>query len=205
MAPAHDATLEKGASLRSGPDLTFHPLHESIAVLVALLVLADLLDLLAGKAIYPLRDLVNGQLVVVRGLQGGVDNSPKLYLAGYPLRLLNGLLALLRGLFGEPQPFPSCLTSSLHALPRGLLGDPQTFPNVGEGREEGPINAGPTFDQLAETFLLLLDALGEYLNRAPVVLGCCRIIPMPSLIQFWAKPALRCWVCSSLRPLVHHC
>src|SRR5215213_3396593 len=50
-------------------------LDQGLAVLVPLLVLADLPELLGGKVLQPLGDLRNGQLVVVGGLQRTEDGG----------------------------------------------------------------------------------------------------------------------------------
>src|ERR687897_639328 len=66
----------KGLVLRVGPYLAVDLLDEGLTILVALLVLADLLELLGGETVEPLGDLFDGQLIVVRGLQGAEDGGP---------------------------------------------------------------------------------------------------------------------------------
>jgi len=67
----------EGSWLRAlGPYLAVELLDEGLAVLVPLLVLADLLELICGETFQPLGDLFDGQLVVVGGLEGTEDGSP---------------------------------------------------------------------------------------------------------------------------------
>src|SRR5215216_3910297 len=103
----------KGLYLGVGPYLAVDLLDEGLAVLVLLLVLADLPELLGGKAVKPLGDLRDGQLFVVGGLQRTEDS-------GFQLRLLCGLLGppkyligLLGGLLCDPEPLPSYLLGGL--------------------------------------------------------------------------------------------
>ena len=57
-------------SLGVGPYLAVDLLDQGLAVLVPLLVLADLLELSDGEIVEPPCDLIDGQLFVIGGLQG---------------------------------------------------------------------------------------------------------------------------------------
>src|SRR5215218_713441 len=150
--------------LRVGPDLTVYLLDEGLAVLVLLLVLTDLPALVRGEAVQPAGDLVDGQPLVVRGLQGAVDRGPELRLAGGPLGLLGGLLC-------DPESLPGYLLGSLKPLPGGLLGSPHALLEVGEGGEEVPVGSRPGPGELPESLLLLAGAPREGLGSAHVLLG----------------------------------
>src|SRR5215211_682027 len=65
-----------------GPYLAVDLLDEGLAILILLLVLADLLELLDRKAVELLHDVVYTQVLVVRGLQGTEDGGLKLRLPG---------------------------------------------------------------------------------------------------------------------------
>src|SRR5215208_8140408 len=133
----------KRLSLRVGPYLAVDLLDQGLAVLVPLLVLADLLELSDGEIVEPPCDLIDGQLFVIGGLQGTEDG-------GFQLRLLCGLLGVpkdllgvLCGLLSDPEPLPGYLLGGLKPLPGGLLGRPDALPKVGEGAEEFPVGARP--------------------------------------------------------------
>src|SRR5215207_6914502 len=83
----------KGHWLRVlGPYLAVDLLDEGLAILILLLVLADLLELLDRKAVELLHDVLYSQVLVVRGLQGTEDG-------GLKLRLPGGLLSVRRRTF----------------------------------------------------------------------------------------------------------
>ncbi len=65
MLPSKGCTL--GVLL--SPYLALDLLDEGLAIFVVLLVLADLLKLIGGETIKPLGDLIDGQLIVVSGLE----------------------------------------------------------------------------------------------------------------------------------------
>src|SRR5215212_3315903 len=113
----------KGLWLRVlGPYLAVDLLDEGLAILILLLVLADLLELLNRKAVELLHDVLYSQVLVVRGLQGTEDGGLKLLLPGGLLSTPQYLLGLLGGLLGYPQPLLGHLLSSLQSLPGYLLG-----------------------------------------------------------------------------------
>src|SRR5215213_9076772 len=124
------------------PYLAVDLLDEGLAVLVLLLVLADLPELLGGKAVKPLGDLRDGQLFVVGGLQRTEDS-------GFQLRLLCGL----------------------QSLPGGLLARPHALPKVCEGGEKVPVGSRPGLGERPEAFLRLACAPHKGLGGAHVVLG----------------------------------
>src|SRR5688572_11046824 len=126
-------------SLGVGPNLAVDLLDQGLAVLILLLVLANLPELLDGKAVKPLGDLRDGQLIVVGGLQRTEDGDLKFSFAGSLLRLAEYLIGLLCGLLGDPEPLPGYLLGGLKPLPGGLLGRPHALPKVGEGGEEVPV------------------------------------------------------------------
>jgi hypothetical protein len=66
----------EGLVLRVGPYLAVDLLDEGLTILVALLLLADLLELLVGEPDEPLGDLFDAQPIVVRGLQSAEDGGP---------------------------------------------------------------------------------------------------------------------------------
>src|SRR5215216_7119148 len=96
----------KRLSLRVGPYLAVDLLEEGLAVLVILLELTHLPQLLGGKAVDPLGDLLHGQPFVVGGLKRSQHSGPQLRLAGNFLRLTKNLIRLLGGLLGYPQSLP---------------------------------------------------------------------------------------------------
>src|SRR5215203_1159387 len=157
--------------LRVGPDLTVYLLDEGLAVLVLLLVLTDLPELVRGEAVQPAGDLVDGQPLVVRGLQGAVDRGPELRLFCDPLGLPEDLLSLLGGLLCDPESLPGYLLGSLKPLPGGLLGSPHALLEVGEGGEEVPVGPRPGPGELPESLLLLAGAPRKGLGGAHVLLG----------------------------------
>src|SRR5215208_3714996 len=153
------------------PYLAVDLLDEGLAVLVLLLVLADLPELLGGKAVKPLGDLRDGQLFVVGGLQRTEDS-------GFQLRLLCGLLGppkdligLLGGLLCDPKPLPGYLLGGLQSLPGGLLARPHALPKVCEGGEKVPVGSRPGLGERPEAFLRLACAPHKGLGGAHVVLG----------------------------------
>src|SRR5829696_3858656 len=93
----------KRLSLRVGPYLAVDLLDQGLAVLVVLLVLADLLELFDGKAVQPLGDLRYGQFIVVHGLQGTENGDLKLSFAGSLLGLPEDLIGLLCSLLSYPE------------------------------------------------------------------------------------------------------
>src|SRR5918993_1164594 len=105
-----------------GPYLAVDLLDEGLAILILLLVLADLLELLERKAVKLLHDVVYSQLLVVRGLQGTEDSGLELRLPGGLLSPPQDLLGLLGGLLGYPEPLLGHLLGSLQSLPGYLLG-----------------------------------------------------------------------------------
>src|SRR5215208_5153201 len=107
----------KGLSLGVGPYLAVDLLDQGLAVLVLLLVLADLPELLDGKALQPLGDLRDGQLVVVGGLQRTEDGGFQLRLLCGFLGLPKDLIGLLCGLLSDPEPLPGYLLGGFKTLP----------------------------------------------------------------------------------------
>src|SRR5215218_5530148 len=99
-----------------GPYLAVDLLDEGLAVLMVLLVLADLLELLDRKAVELLHDVVYTQVLVVRGLQGTEDSGLKLRLPGGLLSPPQDLLGLLGSLLGYPQSLTGGLLGSLQSL-----------------------------------------------------------------------------------------
>src|SRR5215203_2573035 len=104
------------------PYLAVDLLYERLAILILLLVLADLLELLNRKAFELLHDVVYSQVLVVRGLQGTEDGGLKLRLPGGLLSPPQNLLGLLGSLLGGPEPLLRHLLGSLQSLPGYLLG-----------------------------------------------------------------------------------
>src|SRR5215208_4127406 len=100
-----------------GPNLAVDLLDEGLAILILLLVLADLLELLDRKAVELLHDVLYSQVLVVRGLQGTEDGGLKLLLPGGLLSPPQDLLGLLGGLLGYPEPLVGHLLGSLQSLP----------------------------------------------------------------------------------------
>src|SRR5215216_1542437 len=158
-----------------GPDLAVDLLDEGLAILILLLVLADLLELLDRKAVELLHDVVYTQVLVVRGLQGTEDSGLKLRLPGGLLSPPQDLLGLLGGLLGYPEPLLGHLLGSLQSLPGYLLGGPLEGPHaplhVGERREEVPVSPHPLLRESPIPLLLLAYAPREGLGGAHVVLG----------------------------------
>src|SRR5215210_6759813 len=74
--PRPSAFPSKALWLGVGPYLAVDLLDEGLAVLVLLLVLADLPELLGGEGPKSPRDLRDGQPVVVSGLQCTEDGRP---------------------------------------------------------------------------------------------------------------------------------
>src|SRR5688572_27764710 len=121
----------KGHWLRVlGPYLAVDLLDEGLAILILLLVLADLLELLDRKAVELLHDVLYSQVLVVRGLQGTEDGGLKLRLPGGLLSAPQDLLGLLGGLLGYPEPLLGHLLGSLQSLPGYLLGGPLEGPHA---------------------------------------------------------------------------
>src|ERR671911_1135537 len=89
------APPSEGPALRVvvGPYLAVDLPDEGLAVLVALLELAHLPQLIGGEPLQPLGDLVDGQPVVVLGLQRAQDGGPQ-------LRVPGGLLGPAQDLVG---------------------------------------------------------------------------------------------------------
>src|SRR5215213_8232795 len=104
------------------PYLALDLLDEGLAILILPLVLADLLELLDRKAVELLHDVLYGQVLVVRGLQGTEDGGLKLRLPGRLLSPPQDLLGLLGSLLGGPEPLLRHLLGSLQSLPGYLLG-----------------------------------------------------------------------------------
>src|ERR687893_2415608 len=172
--------LPLGILLR--PYLALDLLDEGLAVLILLLVLAHLLELLGGKAIELLGDLIDGQLIVVSTLQCTQDSGLKLGLAGCLLSLTEDLLGLLGGLLGNPKTLAGDLLGGLQSLPRDLLGGLQpllggpleglyALLHVGQGGEEVPVSPNPTLAKSLQALLLLAYAPREGLSGAHVVLA----------------------------------
>src|SRR5215216_3604470 len=165
-----------------GPDLAVDLLDEGLAILILLLVLADLLELLDRKAVELLHDVLYSQVLVVRGLQGTEDGGLKLLLPGGLLSPPQDLLGLLGGLLGYPEPLVGHLLGSLQSLPGYLLGGlqpllggplegPHALLHVGEGREEVLVSPHPLLRESPIPLLLLAYAPREGLGGAHVVLG----------------------------------
>src|SRR5829696_2513581 len=166
----------KGHWLRVlGPYLAVDLLDEGLAILILLLVLADLLELLYRKAVELLHDVLYSQLPVVRGLQGTEDG-------GLNLRLPGDLLSPPQDLLGYPEPLLGHLLGSLQSLPGYLLGGlepllggplegPYALLHVGEGGEELPVSPHPLLRESPIALLLLAYAPREGLGGAHVVLG----------------------------------
>src|SRR5215211_2061914 len=165
-----------------GPYLAVDLLDEGLAILILLLVLADLLELLDCKAVELLHDVLYSQVLVVRGLQGTEDGGLKLRLPGGFLSPPQYLLDLLGGLLGYPQPLLGHLLGSLQSLPgyllgclEPLLGGPLEGPHaplhVGERREEVPVSPHPLLRESPIPLLLLAYAPREGFGGAHVVLG----------------------------------
>src|SRR5215210_9434848 len=93
LTPALDVGFSKGLALGGGLYLAVDLPYKGLAVLAVLLELAHLLELISGKAVDPLGDLVHGQRVVVGGPERAIDGGPELGLVG-------GLLGLACGLLG---------------------------------------------------------------------------------------------------------
>src|ERR687894_1793432 len=172
--------LPLGILLR--PYLALDLPDEGLAVLILLLVLANLLELLGGKAIELLGDLIDGQLIVVSTLQCTQDSGLKLGLAGYLLSLTEDLLGVLGGLLGNPKPLAGDLLGGLQPLPGDLLGGLQpllggpleglhALLHVGQGGEKLPVGPNPTLAKSLQALLLLAYAPREGLGGAHVVLG----------------------------------
>src|SRR5215217_7088460 len=161
----------KRLSLGVGPYLAVDLLDQGLAVLVLLLVLADLPELLDGKALQPLGDLRDGQLVVVGGLQRTEDGGFQLRLLCGFLGLPKDLIGLLCGLLSDPEPLPGYLLGGLKPLPGGLLARPHALPKVCEGGEEVPVGPSPGLGERPEAFLRLACAPREGLSGAHVLLG----------------------------------
>src|SRR5215212_8507965 len=173
----------KGLWLRVlDPYLAVDLLNEGLAILILLLVLADLLELLDRKAVKLLHDVVYSQVLVVRGLQGTEDGGLKLRLPGGLLSPPQDLLGLLGGLFGYPQalaggllgrpkPLPCYLLGGLEPLLGGPLEDPHALLYVSEGAEELPVGASASTRKRREALLLLAYASREGLGGAHVLLG----------------------------------
>src|SRR5215217_7018073 len=164
------------------PYLAVDLLDEGLAILIPLLVLADLLELLDRKAVELLHDVVYSQVLVVRGLQGTEDGGLKLLLPGGLLSPAQDLLGLLGGLLGYPEPLLGHLLGSLQSLPcyllgglKPLLGGPLEGPHallyVGERREEVLVSPHPLLRESPILLLLLAYAPREDLGGAHVVLG----------------------------------
>src|SRR5215213_3001888 len=105
-----------------GPYLAVDLLDEGLAILILLLVLADLLELLDRKAVELLHDVLYSQVLVVCGLQGAKDCGLKLRLPRGFLSPPQDLLSLLGDILGYPEPLLGSLLGSLQSLPGYLLG-----------------------------------------------------------------------------------
>src|SRR4029453_18942598 len=156
-----------------GPYLAVDLLDEGLAILILLLILADLLELMDRKAVELLHDVLYSQVLVVRGLQGTEDGGLKLRLPGGFLSPLQDLLSLLGGLLGYPEPLLGHLLGSLQSLPGYLLGGPLEGPHallgVGEGGEEVPVSPHPLLRESPIPLLLVAYAPREGLGGAHVV------------------------------------
>src|SRR5215208_7620512 len=182
LQPRPSALLLERLSLRVGPYLAVDLLDQGLAVLVPLLVLADLLELSDGEIVEPPCDLIDGQLFVVGGLQRTEDG-------GFQLRLLCGLLGVPKDLLGvlcgllsdpEPlsgyllcglQPLPCYLLSCLQALVGASLDVSRALLKEGEGGEEIPVGPSPSPGERPESLLLLACAPHEGLSGAHILLG----------------------------------
>src|SRR5215212_4600086 len=154
-----------------GPNLAVDLLDEGLAILILLLVLADLLELLDRKAVELLHDVLYSQVLVVRGLQGTEDGGLKLLLPGGLLSPPQDLLGLLGGLLGYPEPLVGHLLGSLQSLRGGPLEGPHALLHVGEGREEVLVSPHPLLRESPIPLLRLAYAPREGLGGAHVVLG----------------------------------
>src|SRR5215207_295951 len=154
-----------------GPYLAVDLLDEGLAILILLLVLADLLELLDRKAVELLHDVLYSQVLVVRGLQGTEDGGLKLRLPGGLLSPPQDLLGLLGGLLGYPEPLLSTLLGYLQHLLGSTLDRLQLLLGVGEGGEEVSVGPHPLLGERPKAFLLLASAPREGLRGADVVLG----------------------------------
>src|SRR5215211_5570432 len=154
-----------------GPYLAVDLLDEGLAILILLLVLADLLKLLDCKAVELLHDVLYTQVLVVRGLQGTEDGGLKLLLPGGLLSTPQDLLGLLGGLLGYPEPLLGHLLGSLQPLPGGPLEGPHALLHVGEWREELPVGPDPTPAKSPHALLLPEDTPREGLGGVRVVLS----------------------------------
>src|SRR5215208_6052880 len=165
-----------------GPNLAVNLLDEGLAILILLLVLAELLELLDRKAVELLHDVLYSQVLVVRGLQCTEDGGLKLLLPGGLLSTPQDLLGLLGALPGYPEPLLGHLLGSLQSLPGYLLGGlepllggplegPYALLHVGEGGEELPVSPHPLLRESPIPLLLLAYAPREGLGGAHVVLG----------------------------------
>src|SRR5215207_9573257 len=162
----------KGHWLRVlGPYLAVDLLDEGLAILILLLVLADLLELLDRKAVELLHDVLYSQVLVVHGLQGTEDGGLKLLLPGGLLSPPQDLLGLLGGLLGYPEPLVGHLLGGLQSLLGGPLEGPHALLHVGEGREEVLVSPHPLLRESPIPLLLLAYAPREGLGGAHVVLG----------------------------------
>src|SRR5215203_1382401 len=175
----------KRPSLGVGPYLAIDLLDQGLAVLVLLLVLADFPELLDGKAVKPLGDLRDGQLVVVSSLQRTEDGGFDLRLLCGVLGLPEDLIGLLCGLLSDPEPLPGYLLGGLQPLPGGLPGRPHALPKVCEGGEEVPVSPSPGPGERPESLLLLACTPREGLGGAHVVLGL-----LAKSLHGLARPAL---------------
>src|SRR5215208_220616 len=165
-----------------GPNLAVDLLDEGLAILILLLVLADLLELLDRKAVEVLHDVLYSQVLVVRGLQGTEDGGLKLLLPGGLLSPAQDLLGLLGGLLGYPKTLAGGLLGGSKTLPcyllgglKPLLGGPLEGPHallcVGEGAEEVPVGPDPTLAERPKALLLSAHGPREGLCGAHVVLA----------------------------------
>src|SRR5215212_5865021 len=162
----------KGLSLGLlGPYLAVDLLDQGLAVLVLLLELADLPELLGGEILEPLRDLIDGQLIVVGGLEGTEYGGLQLRLLCDLLGLLEDFLGLLCCLLGYPETLPCYLLCCLQPLLGGPLGRPQALPKVCQGGEEVPVGPSPSPGELPEGLLLLAYAPRKSLSGLHIVLG----------------------------------
>src|SRR5215216_432303 len=150
-----------------GPNLAVDLLDEGLAILILLLVLADLLELLDRKAVEVLHDVLYSQVLVVRGLQGTEDGGLKLLLPGGLLSPAQDLL----GLLGSLQSLPCYLLGGLKPLLGGPLEGPHALLHVGERREEVLVSPHPLLRESPIPLLLLAYAPREGLGGAHVVLG----------------------------------
>jgi hypothetical protein len=119
-----------------GPCLAVDSLDEGLTILVLLLVFPDLLELLDREAVELPGNLIHGQLLVVRGLQGGEDGCLALRLPGHLLGLTEYHVSLLGGLPGNPESLLDYLLGGVQLLLTSLLGRPQTFLEVREGERK---------------------------------------------------------------------